>query len=231
MLAVALALALQPMRPAAAAEGVPSPMAETVSCASGDGKWLLVARGPTLSLFDASGVLHRSWPVTDRAGRLGQVLALADHASRRSFIVALRDLNEVWELSYDPQAEPLFEGLVHDYRMGEGLASPGYLALRRTLLAAPVLGMVVDGRKPWVLVHQAGGTAVLHLDVRRLIPQVPASAAQGLPAPAHREPPLRFSPVGTAPGGAHQGCGCPACRFRSVRRLPAHAAHAKSTPA
>jgi hypothetical protein len=123
--------------------------------------------------------------VADRAGRPGQVLALADHAARRSFIVALRDLPEVWELSYDPQAEPVFEGLVHDYRMGEGLASPGFLGLRRSLLAAPVLGLVVDGRNPWVLVQQAGGTAVLHLDVRRLIPRVPAAqAAPAAPAAA-----------------------------------------------
>lgn len=171
-LALALSLAL----------AAPSAQADPVSCTSSDGHWRLVAQGHTLSLKDAGGVTQRSWLLADRAGRLGEVLALAEHASRRSFIVALRDVNEVWELSVDPQAEPVFEGLVHDYRMGEGLARPGYLAIRRSLLSAPVLGIVVDGRHPWVLVHQLGGTAILHLDVRRLIPHVPGAASQGSPA-------------------------------------------------
>ena len=178
---LALALVLQPAVPACAADPARPAMAETLQCTGGEGKWLLVAQGQTLSLLDASGAVQRRWPVADRAGRPGQVLALADHAARRSFIVALRDLNEVWELSYDPQAEPVFEGLVHDYRMGEGLASPGYLTPRRMQLAAPVLGMEVDGGKPWVLIRQAGGSAMLHLDVRRVIPQLPPSGVQGRP--------------------------------------------------
>ena len=156
-----------------------SAQADTLSCTSRDGRWRLVAQGHTLSLLDAAGVAQHSWPVADQAGRPGQVLALAEHAARRSFVIALRGLNEVWELSVDPQAPPVFEGLVHDYRLGEGLARPGFLAIRRSLLSAPVLGIVVDGRHPWVQVHQAGGTALLHLDVRRLIPRVPAAAGPG----------------------------------------------------
>jgi hypothetical protein len=182
---LSLALALLVPSAASLAEVAPDqPSAvEALSCVSGNGQWRLTASGGTLSLWDAKGALQRRWPVADRAGRIGQVLALADHASRRSFIVALKDLNEVWELSYDPQAEPVFEGLVHDYRMGEGLAGPGFLALRRTPLAAPVLGLEVDGHRPWVLIRQAGGTAVLHLDVRRVIPQPQVPGEQGQPPP------------------------------------------------
>ncbi len=184
MLALAAALSLLPAALRAADAPVqPAVQPDTLSCRSADGQWLLQAHGHSLHLSHASGTPARSWPVADRAGRPGQVLALADHAARRSFIVALQDLPEVWELSYDPQAEPVFDGLVHDYRMGEGLASPGFLGLRRSLLAAPVRGLVVDGRNPWVLVQQASGTAVLHLDVRRIVPQAPAAAVPAAPAP------------------------------------------------
>src|SRR3989344_2584058 len=38
---------------------------------------------------------------------------------------ALKDIPEVWEIPYDEKAEPIYPGLVHDYRMGEALAAKG----------------------------------------------------------------------------------------------------------
>ncbi len=38
---------------------------------------------------------------------------------RQIFIVALKDLKEIWELSYDPDADPIYGSFVHNYREGE----------------------------------------------------------------------------------------------------------------
>ncbi len=44
--------------------------------------------------------------------------------ARRSFVIVFEPLAELWELSTDPQAAPIFDGLVHDYHQGEAIASP-----------------------------------------------------------------------------------------------------------
>ena len=43
-----------------------------------------------------------------------------DATPRESFVVALKDIPELWEISLRPQAPPIYDGLVHDYKMGEG---------------------------------------------------------------------------------------------------------------
>lgn len=109
---------------------------------SADGRWVLAGNTlpETLVLLDAHGLTPRqTWPVRDRQGRLSRVSAVYDAAPRQSFIVALKDSAELWEISYNPQAAPVYPGLVHDYRMGEGVALPGFLQPRVT-----ALDMVLD---------------------------------------------------------------------------------------
>jgi len=77
----------------------------------------------------------KSIAVSDLAGKQSsRVSAVYDAAPRKSFVVALKDLPELWEISYDPQAAPIYDGYVHDYKMGEGIALPGFLNPRRTAL-------------------------------------------------------------------------------------------------
>jgi hypothetical protein len=97
-----------------------------------------------------------------------------DAAPRRSFVAALKDVPELWEISYDPKAEPIAGGLVHDYRSKEGEFVPGFLNARRTRLDQVlddffftpdfrlVVGASRDGRRG----------QVVHLDVRRAIAEV-----------------------------------------------------------
>jgi len=129
----------------------------------------LCTQGQQLVLNGADGAELRRWPVADARGRRGTVQALRDASARRSFIVVLRGLAELWEIAYDPAAAPVYEGLVHDYRMGEGIASPGYLTPRRMPLDAPIGAIFFDPRMPWLLAEQGGQLVVLHLDVRRRI--------------------------------------------------------------
>ena len=143
--------------------------ADPPQAVSADGAWRLRADAGQLRLHDARGAEVRRWP----AAAVLQILPLA---ARRSFVVTFEDLAEVWELQLDPAAEPVFNGLVHDYRMGEGLAEPGFLALRRTRLPEALRALTLADRSgAWLLARgadQADGRAVLHLlqlDVRRAV--------------------------------------------------------------
>lgn len=105
---------------------------------SGDGKWVMVANylPHTLVVLDAHDLsLKKIIPVVNAKGdKTSRVSAVYDASPRKSFVAALKDVPEVWEISYDPDAEPVTEGLVHDFQYKEGDFKPGFLYPRRTLL-------------------------------------------------------------------------------------------------
>jgi len=91
---------------------------------SGDGRFVIAGNylPHTLVLLDAVDLTPlKIIPVRDDAGKSSRVSAVYDAAPRKSFIAALKDIPEVWEIPYDDKAEPVYPGLVHDYRMGEAL--------------------------------------------------------------------------------------------------------------
>jgi hypothetical protein len=149
---------------------------------SGDGRWVMAANylPHTLALFDADLNLVRRYDATSQDGRRSsRVSAVYDAEPRRSFVVALKDIAELWEISYDPQAEPIFDGYVHDYKMGEAIAKPGTFGVRRTLLDEPLDDFFFDqgyrnalgATRP-----RADGkpsAQVVNLDVRRKIAELP----------------------------------------------------------
>jgi WD40 repeat protein/cytochrome c553 len=107
------------------------------AAASGDGKYLIVANylPHTLVILDADLNFVRSIVASDAEGRrTSRVSAVYDAAPRKSFIAAMKDIKELWEISYDPAAEPVYQGLVHDYRQGEGIAAKGQFTPRRVPL-------------------------------------------------------------------------------------------------
>jgi len=73
-------------------------------------------------------------PAQDDFGHDSRVSAVYTAPPRGSFIVALKDLKEVWEISYARDPEPVYHGLMHDYQMGEGLAETGRFPVRRIRL-------------------------------------------------------------------------------------------------
>jgi hypothetical protein len=139
--------------------------------ASADGRWRIESHDGTVRVFDGER-LAKTLPAQRLGGdgRAGVVDAVYLPA-RRSFVIAFDTLPELWELSVDPQAPPVHDGLVHDYRMGEAIATPGFLGVRRTPLAAPVRSLTVDARGgPYVLARSADGAWLLiNLDVRQPI--------------------------------------------------------------
>ncbi len=104
---------------------------------SGDGKYVMVGNTlpHTLVVLDAANLAPlKVIAVKGDAGKPSRVSAVYDAAPRKSFIAALKDIPEVWEITYDPNAEPVYQGLVHDFRMGEGLAEKGPFPVRRIRL-------------------------------------------------------------------------------------------------
>ena len=152
---------------------------------SGDGRWVMAANylPRTAVLVDADLQLVKRFDATTLDGKsASRVSAVYDAAPRHSFVLALKDIPEVWEISYDPKAGPIYDGYVHDYKMGEGIAKPGYQNVRRTPLDEPLDDFFFDQSYKNVLGStraKPGATGstptaqVVNLDVRRKIAELP----------------------------------------------------------
>lgn len=152
---------------------------------SSDGQWVMVANylPHTLVLLKATDLsLERIIPVVNAAGKSSRVSAVYDAAPRSSFVAALKDIPEVWELSYNPKAEPVFKGYVHDYKMGEAIAAPGMWTPRVTELDAILDDFFFSQDYAYVLgaARPADGSEslipsgqVVNLNVRRKIADLP----------------------------------------------------------
>ena len=144
---------------------------------SGDGRWVIAGNylPHTLVVLDARDLtLVKILPVVDRKGVSSRVSAVYDAAPRKSFIVALKDVPEVWELTYDPNAPPVFEGYVHDYRMAEGVAEQGPFPVRRIVLDDVLDDFFFDQKYDHLIgaAREAGKGQVVNLNVRRKIATV-----------------------------------------------------------
>lgn len=164
---------------AASAEPLPAPQR------SSDGRFVLAAdnvRRVLIARDAATGAIVREMPVVDREQRRARVAAIVDAAPRLSFVVLLAGVAEAWELLYDPNAAPVYEGLVHDFRMGEGIASTGPLPRRRIVLERPLTEpLFAPDYAHFIGRAAAGELHVVHLDVRRKIRTV---NSDGDPRPA-----------------------------------------------
>ncbi|MBK6862930.1 MAG: c-type cytochrome [Ideonella sp.] len=149
---------------------------------SGDGQWVMAANylPHTVALFDADLKLVRTYAAATLDGKSSsRVSAVYDAAPRKSFVVALKDIPQLWEISYDPKAPPIYDGLVHDYKMGEGIAQPGTFGVRRTPLEEPLDDFFFDASYRHALGAtrpRADGKAsaqVVNLDIRRKVADLP----------------------------------------------------------
>ena len=89
---------------------------------SSDGAWVAVGNflPHSVVILHASDLTpERVIPVDDGEGNSSRVSAVYNAPPRQSFIVALKDIKEIWELSYDPEAEPIYGNFVHNFRKGE----------------------------------------------------------------------------------------------------------------
>ncbi len=141
---------------------------------SSDGKYLAVANylPHTLVLLDADLNLLKVHEVWDKEHKeSSRVSAVYDAAPRQSFVAALKDVGEVWEISYNPGAEDIPVGMVHDFRYKEGAFISGFLNPRRSFLSEPLddFFFTQDYSELMGSSRVAGKGQVVHLDVRKKI--------------------------------------------------------------
>lgn len=148
---------------------------------SRDGKHLAVANYLPHSLVILSAAdlrVERIFEVRDKRKRSSRVSAVYQAPTRNSFIAALKDVPEVWEIATDPDAPPVYEGLVHNRQRGleEGIASSkGLFALRRIELSEPLDDFFFDPSYRHLLGanRDGGGAVVVNLNVGREIARIP----------------------------------------------------------
>jgi len=143
---------------------------------SADGHTIAVANylPNTLVLLDGDLNLIKSIAVSDESGEhSSRVSAVYDASPRQSFIAALKDVPEVWEISYTRAVEPIATGLVHDYQYKEGSFVPGYLNPRRSILDAPMDDFFFTQDYSEVMGTTRGGKGqVVNLDARKSVAQL-----------------------------------------------------------
>lgn len=169
---------------------------------SRDGRWILAcpSAGRELQLLDAGLQPRKSWPLP------GPLAWLADAPHRRAFVLALAAPAQLWVISYDERAEDFYEGLVHDFRMGEGVPQRAFHNARRIALPTPLLDASADAEDT----EFAGREMVVNLDVRKVVarpPQLQPVAAGAAARFQHQGVPALAVPLRAAAGLACFRCG------------------------
>ncbi|CAN5876491.1 hypothetical protein BH11PSE12_BH11PSE12_18860 [soil metagenome] len=148
---------------------------------SHDGRFLMVAnmQPMTLVAIDTGNFsVIRTFEVKDKNGAASGVAAIHTASARKSFIAVMADIPELWELSYDDHAEPIYEAWVHDYKMGEGLAVRGPFPPRRIICEKQLSHVIFDAN----FIHAIGADSegqmqVINLNIRRKIRDLHLSSA------------------------------------------------------
>lgn len=143
---------------------------------SKDGKHVAVANYLPHSLVILSSddlSVEKIFATADRKGRSSRVSAVYQARPRDSFIVALKDVPEIWEIATNPEAPPVYDGLVHSYEKGmvEGLpSSQGLFSLRRIEVSEPLDDFFFDPPYRNLIGSARGGqAAAVNLTVGREI--------------------------------------------------------------
>ncbi|MFO1189530.1 MAG: cytochrome D1 domain-containing protein [Alphaproteobacteria bacterium] len=148
---------------------------------SSDGKHVAVANylPKTLVILSADDLaLEKIFQVSDAKGNPSRVSAVYQAPQRRSFIAALKDVSEIWEIATDPNAPPVYSGLVHSYEQGKVEALPsssGLFALRRIATPEPLDDFFFDRDYRNLIGSSRDGkeAVVVNLNVGRDIKRVP----------------------------------------------------------
>ena len=139
----------------------------------GAGLWAAdISGGNTLAIRSTeTGDQVHLRPLVGRDGTAAGAAALIAAPVRRSFLLALDSVPELWEIALFPEAGPFHEGFVHSYTTGaeESLSrEEGMFARQRIMLSRPLIGLTLhpDDRFS-VLGTRADGSVVrIHLAVR-----------------------------------------------------------------
>ncbi|SLN44488.1 Nitrite reductase precursor [Roseovarius litorisediminis] len=146
-----------------------------------DGLHLAVANylPMTLTILSTADLtVETVMPVIGKDGRASRVSAVYQAPQRHSFILALKDAPEIWEVATDPNAEPVYEGFVHSREKGMVEAIPsseGLFARRRIMLNEPLddFFFTDDYRHLMGAARGSNRGVVVNLNVGREIAELP----------------------------------------------------------
>lgn len=149
---------------------------------SGDGRVLMAGNAAphTLVALDARDLaLIRRIAVRNKEGLTSRVARVVDATPRASFVAVFDDIPEAWEMSYEANPQPVYEGLVHDFNLREGHIVEGPFAPRRSRLDVPIGDFFFEPSFEHMLgvPPDAAVAHVVHLDVRRAIVLTPLAGA------------------------------------------------------
>jgi hypothetical protein len=120
-----------------------------------------------------SNTVVRQLKLQSKEGKLATITALYANTKRQSFILVFNDIAELWELSYNPKAEPVYQGWVHDYQMGEGIVDTQLFAPRKTVLELALNCFTFDASGNYAAgADQYGKMQIINLDIRRKIAEL-----------------------------------------------------------
>ncbi|MDO5658594.1 MAG: cytochrome D1 domain-containing protein [Paracoccus sp. (in: a-proteobacteria)] len=148
---------------------------------SSDGQYLAVANylPHTLTILSTEDLTPlRIIPIETRDGATSRVSAVYQAPQRESFILALKDAPEIWEIGTSDGFGPFYEGLVHNYQPGavEAVgAQEGLFARRRILTSQPLddFFFTPDYRHLIGTNREGDKGVVVNLDVGREIAELP----------------------------------------------------------
>ena len=152
------------------------------SAISSDDRFLIVGNymPNTLVILDASDLsLIKIIPVVDSKGESSRISAVYDARPRNSFVAALKDSPEVWEISYADPPPAGFGTWVHDYRKESGEATSEQFPVRRIKLDAILDDFFFDQEYVHILsASRSGEGQVVDLDLGRKVADL---AIPGMP--------------------------------------------------
>ncbi|QCO56319.1 cytochrome C oxidase Cbb3 [Pseudorhodobacter turbinis] len=148
---------------------------------SHDGKWLAVASylPKTLTILSTDDLsVAKVMEVKGRDGTPSRVAAVYQAPQRKSFVLALKDVPEIWEVTTDPDGGPFYDGFVHSHEAGmtESLgAEKGLFARRRIDVSAPLDDFFFDPDYRHLIGANRGADSgvVVNLDVGREVATLP----------------------------------------------------------
>jgi len=141
---------------------------------SADGRYVMVANylPHTLVLLDARDLKPiKLFAAEDGSGRTSRVSAVYTAPPRNSFIAALKDIPEVWEISYADEPPMGFSSWVHDYNKesGENL-NPEPFPVRRIQVSDYLDDFFFDPDYTVLIgASREGKGQVVNLDVGRVV--------------------------------------------------------------
>ncbi len=141
---------------------------------SHDGRYVAVANylPHSLVILDARDLTPlKVIPARDEKGTISRVSAVYTADPRNSFVAALKDIPEVWEISYEDDPPAGFAGWMHDYRedSGEGKSKERFPVRRIALPAILDDFFLTQDYEKIVGSSRDGGTQVVDLDLKRSI--------------------------------------------------------------